>query len=209
MFEKLLKLLMKPKPQPTAPVPPPTPARSEPVARKINQAGLDLIKSSEGLELEAYPDPASALGAACTGKNLLGRSYRKLGPGWEKLGGEPWTIGYGHTGKMLNGEPVAAGTKTDLAGAEALLRLDVEKFEKGVESLVKVPLTDNQFAALVSFAYNCGLGNLGSSTLLKKVNAADHAGAAAEFGKWVKAQGKTLPGLVKRRAAERDLYLKP
>jgi lysozyme len=79
-------------------------------------------------------------------------------------------------------------------------------FERAVRKLVRVPLTDYQFDALVSFTYNCGEGNLAKSTLLKKVNAEDHAGAAKEFHKWNKANGKVLAGLTRRRASESLLY---
>jgi lysozyme len=78
-----------------------------------------------------------------------------------------------------------------------------------VSAAVTVPLNDNEFGALTSFTFNLGIGNLKSSTLLKKLNAGDRAGAADEFGKWVNAGGKPLPGLVKRRAAERALFLTP
>jgi lysozyme len=72
--------------------------------------------------------------------------------------------------------------------------------------LVTAPLSDGQFAALASFAFNLGGGNLAKSTLLKKLNAGDYAGAAEEFGRWVKSGGQTLPGLVARRAAETALF---
>ena len=82
----------------------------------------------------------------------------------------------------------------------------MEGFEAAVRRLVKVPLNANRFDALVSFTYNCGEGNLAKSTLLKKVNAGDHKGAAAEFHKWNKGGGKVLPGLTRRRASESLLY---
>jgi lysozyme len=80
------------------------------------------------------------------------------------------------------------------------------KFEAAVRSHVKVDLAQWQFDALVSFAYNCGIGNLKSSTLLRKVNKGDFAGAAREFGKWNKAGGRVLTGLTRRRAAEATLF---
>lgn len=112
-----------------------------------------------------------------------------------------WTIGYGHTGG------VSAGEKISEEKAEDLLREDLGRFEKGMEELVKVKLNEDQFSALVSFSFNLGLGNLSKSTLLKKLNTGDYAGAADEFPKWRKAAGKVLQGLVKRRAAERELFL--
>lgn len=115
-----------------------------------------------------------------------------------------WTIGYGHTGS-----DVYSGLVISQEQAEELLRRDLERFENGVTSLVVVGLTDNEFAALVSFSYNVGLGNLAKSTLLKLLNTANKALASAEFPKWNKAGGVVLPGLVKRREAERLLFLKP
>ena len=84
----------------------------------------------------------------------------------------------------------------------------IKEFETGVKKLVKVTINDNQLGALVSFAYNCGLGNLASSTLLKKLNASDFEGADKEFQKWTKGAGKVLPGLVKRRLQEATLFKK-
>jgi lysozyme len=83
------------------------------------------------------------------------------------------------------------------------------RFEVGVEVAVEVPLTDNQFAALVSFAFNVGLGALKSSTLLARLNARNYSEAAAQLDRWNKASGRVLAGLVRRRAAEKALFLKP
>lgn len=112
------------------------------------------------------------------------------------------TIGYGSTGSH-----VKEGVVITQAEAEELLKKDLVRFEDGVTKLVSVPITQSMFDALVSFSFNLGLGNLKSSTLLKKVNAGDKAGAANEFGKWTKAGGKVLAGLVRRREAERQLFL--
>lgn len=112
-----------------------------------------------------------------------------------------WTIGYGHTQDV---KPGMAITKYD---AERFLRQDIRRFEEGVTALVKVPLTSNQFSALVSFAFNVGVSALKSSTLLKKLNRGDLNGAANEFLRWNKAGGKELEGLTKRREAERNLFL--
>jgi lysozyme len=90
-----------------------------------------------------------------------------------------------------------------------LLANTLGNYEKAVNDYVKVPLTQNEFDALVSFTYNLGAGNLLSSTLLKKLNAGDKAGAANQFDVWTKAGGKVLQGLVTRRAAEKALFLKP
>jgi len=145
--------------------------------RKINKAGLDLVRNFEGLRLKAYPDPGT--------------------------GGDPWTIGYGHTGPDVHPGLVWTQDQStdaliaDLATAEAFVAL-------------KAPVcTDNQFAALVSFAFNCGRANLGSSSLLRFHNQKDYAAAKLQFGKWVHAAGRVLPGLVRRRAAEAALYGAP
>jgi lysozyme len=111
------------------------------------------------------------------------------------------TIGYGHTGG-----DVFEGQVITQEEAEALLRLDLERFERGVEFQVKVDLTQNQFDALVSFAFNLGLGALKDSTLLKKVNAQDFPAAAKEFLKWINAGGKPVNGLKIRRTAESFMF---
>ena len=118
------------------------------------------------------------------------------------------TIGYGNTNSVTRAD---VGRKTITAAqAETLLRADLVRFEKAVEHLVSVPLTDNQFAALVSFAFNLGEGNLAKSTLLKRINAkAPLADIERSWMQWVNANGKRLQGLVNRRAAEMALYKKP
>lgn len=112
------------------------------------------------------------------------------------------TIGYGATGPDIR-----MGMKWTQEEADERLAEDLARFAEGVERLVLVDLTDNQFAALVSFAYNVGLGALAGSTLLRKLNAGDYEGAADQFPRWNKGGGRVLPGLVRRRAAERDLFL--
>ena len=89
-----------------------------------------------------------------------------------------------------------------------MLKKDLIKFEEGVEKLVEVDINSNQFSALVSFAFNLGCGNLKKSTLLKKLNDGDTEGASDEFLQWVSAGGKRLPGLERRREAERELFCK-
>ena len=147
---------------------------------KTSDSGVALIKAHEGLRLEAYPD---------------------AGYGWDRA-----TIGHGHTSQA--GPPVVTrGMKITAADADAILRADLVKFEQAVTKAVNVPLTQPQFDALVSFTFNLGPGNLGKSTLLRKLNAGDYAGAAAEFPKWNKSNGKVLAGLTRRRADERALFL--
>lgn len=116
-----------------------------------------------------------------------------------------YTIGYGHTGLKHKDGTVYAGRKITVEQAEELLRHDLDVFEGRVSSLITVPLNDNEFAALVSFDFNTG--GLADSTLRRKLNAGDRSGAAAEFARWNKAAGKTLAGLTRRRAAERDMFL--
>lgn len=112
-----------------------------------------------------------------------------------------WTIGYGHTVGVKSGDKITG------ARAEELLRDDLQIYERGVEACVKTEIGQNQFDALVSFAFNLGVGALQKSTLIKKLNMDDHIGAAGEFPKWCKAGGKVLDGLVKRREAEQMLFL--
>jgi lysozyme len=115
-------------------------------------------------------------------------------------GGDPWTIGMGSTRGVRKGMTITR------AEAEARLVVDMTEAGNAVTRWVEVPLNQNQFDALCDFVFNLGEGNFRGSTLLKKLNAKDYAGAAAEFPRWNKASGKVLPGLVKRRAAERSLF---
>jgi GH24 family phage-related lysozyme (muramidase) len=112
------------------------------------------------------------------------------------------TIGYGHTRTARLGQSITNQQ------AEALLRQDIAEFEDAVESLIDVPLTDNQFAALVSLAFNIGAGALRRSTLRQKLNAGDYSGAAREFLRWDKGGGRVLKGLSRRRYAEMTLFLR-
>lgn len=117
-----------------------------------------------------------------------------------------WTVGYGTT--KINGTSVTSKTKVTTDEAEKFLEQDLQLFEDGVNHNVTVQLTQNQFDALVCFVYNLGVGSLKSSTLLKRINAGKFTEAADEFLKWDKAKGKKLPGLTRRRKAERELFLK-
>lgn len=111
-----------------------------------------------------------------------------------------YTIGYGHT------KGVKKGQKISQKRAEDFLREDIEQFENGVKKYVSAPLNQNQFDALVSFCFNCGLGAFKNSTLRKKLNAKDYTGAAKEFLRWNKSNGVVLEGLKRRRNAEKDLF---
>lgn len=174
---------------------------------RITEEGINLIKAFEGI---ADGNPATV----------------NLDPYLCPAG--YWTIGYGHvikdpSGRMLKGREMkpyayAAFPKgINKAQADWLLRQDVTHFEEGVKRLVKVPLNVNQFSALVSFSFNVGLDEdvdrvpegLGDSRLLVNLNKGCFKCVAAEFPKWNKSGGKVLPGLVRRREAERLLFLKP
>lgn len=111
-----------------------------------------------------------------------------------------WTIGYGHTNGVKEGQEIT------LKQAETFLRQDIATFEKGVTKLVSAPLTQNKFDALVSFAFNIGLGAFKTSTLLKKLNQKDYCGAAKEFERWNKSKGKVLKGLTIRRKDEKAMF---
>jgi lysozyme len=144
----------------------------------ISESGINLIKSFEGLRLQPYLCPAGVA-----------------------------TIGYGCT-HYANGETVTLDDDPiTIRDADALLRGTLKSYEQAVNEVVTVPLTQGQFDALVSFAYNIGIGKLKGSTLLRKLNAGNYRGAAAEFDKWTHGGGQVLPGLVKRRAAEKALFL--
>lgn len=112
------------------------------------------------------------------------------------------SIGYGSTKGVYEGMEI---TEQE---ADNLLRTDLLIAEGAVDQLVTYPLSQLQFDALVSFVFNCGSGNFKKSTLLKQINRGEILPAAEQFLKWVKAGGKTLPGLVKRREAEREIFLR-
>jgi lysozyme len=143
---------------------------------RTSPAGRTFIGRHEGLRLTAYRDAAGV-----------------------------WTIGYGHTAAAGPPAP-SAGMTITAAEADAILGRDLARFEAAVTRLVTVPLSQPRFDALVSFAFNVGEGALARSTLLKKLNAGDVRGAAAEFGRWNKAGGRVLAGLTRRRAEERAMF---
>lgn len=145
---------------------------------KISNNGIELIKKYEGLKLAPYLCPA-------------------LVP----------TIGYGST-RYENGTKVRiTDPRITIDRAEKLLKNTLKKYENGVSKLVTANINQYQFDALVSFAYNLGVAALAGSTLLKKVNAnPNDPDIEVQFNKWVKVGSKVLPGLVKRRADEAQLY---
>lgn len=151
---------------------------------KTSEKIKNFIKNQEGLRLNAYLCPARV-----------------------------WTIGYGHTGS-----DVVKGRVITKEQADSYFNNDIAIHENNVSKLVKVPLNQNQFDALVSFEYNVGYGAFASSTLLKLLNAKKYNDAAGQFGRWVYSKVRqpngtyktvALPGLVKRRKAERDFFVQP
>lgn len=146
----------------------------------INQAALDLIKEFEGFMAHAYKDSVGVV-----------------------------TIGYGTTAAAGVGITPALGMVITEAQAVGYLNAAVNKFADQVLRRLVHPATPNQFGAMVSLAYNIGPGNFAKSSVLRKFNAGDNAGAAASFKLWNKAGGRVLPGLTRRRAAEAALFLKP
>jgi lysozyme len=143
-------------------------------------SAFNLIKKFEGLELTSYPDT-----------------------------GGIWTIGFGSTINKDTGQAIKQGDKIDVATAERWLKQDIAEREKKIKGLIKVPVTANMKAALVSLAYNIGTGAFASSTLLRLLNSgADKKLVADQFLRWNKVQGKEVKGLTNRRKLERELFLK-
>jgi lysozyme len=138
---------------------------------RISNEGIDLIKHFEGCELKSYQCSAGV-----------------------------WTIGYGHTFCVKEGEKITQ------EAAEELLREDLQDFENYVEKMVEVDLSQNQFDALVSWTFNLGSGNLSRSTLLKVLNAGKHDEVPEQIKRWNRANGKVLEGLKRRREAEAAMW---
>ena len=139
---------------------------------KTSAEGLALIKKFEGLELTAYKCAAGV-----------------------------WTIGYGHT------KDVQEGDEWSEAHADHMLEVELEEFEEYINDNVTVALSQNQFDALVSWVYNLGPANLKASTMLKVLNSGDYEGVPAQIQRWNKAGGKVLEGLIRRREAEALLFV--
>ncbi len=151
----------------------------------INQAGLDLIKTFEGCKLEAYLDDAGVL-----------------------------TIGWGHTSAA--GPPMVRSALTiTREQAESILATDLKKYEEAVEDTIAHTMNPNQFAAFVSLCFNIGPGAFMKSTVARRFNSGNVAGAGDAFLMWNKitdpgtGQKVELKGLTRRRAAERALFLTP
>jgi lysozyme len=138
-----------------------------------------LVRSFEGEVLSVYPDPAT--------------------------GGAPWTGGVGHTGP-----DVKRGMVVTKAISDAWLHADLARFGVGVTAILGgAKTTQGQFDALTSLAFNIGLANLATSTLIKKHLARDYAGAADQFARWNRGNGQIMAGLTRRRAAEAAMYRGP
>lgn len=151
--------------------------KQQPSNSKVNAFGLKLIKEFEGFRSSAYICPAGVA-----------------------------TIGYGST-FYPDGSRVKIGDKITTAEGEALLLTTLKSFETAVRDRVKVELNSNEFSALVSFAFNVGVSAFFKSTLLELLNKGDRVGASAQFDKWTRGGGQVLPGLVRRRKAEKNLFL--
>jgi GH24 family phage-related lysozyme (muramidase) len=144
---------------------------------KASEKCLELIRRFEGFRSKAYRCPAGV-----------------------------WTIGYGST-RYADGTRVhQSDPPITEAQADEIMRATLGEYERAVDRYVSVFVNQNEFDALVDFAYNAGAKNLLNSTLLKKLNAGDRKGAAKEFERWVYADGQILGGLVRRRMAERVLF---
>ena len=171
------------------PQPPKAPARAN-----INAAGLKLIKSWESFVAYPYDDllpPVKGVYREWTGGPVKGTL----------------TIGYGHTDAAKHPLKIKPGLRITEAEACEILDVDLDECEDAVARLVKVPLTPNQRAALVSFQFNTGA--LASSTLLKKLNAGDYKAVPEQLLRWVNSKGQRLQGLVNRRNAEIALWNTP
>ena len=144
---------------------------------KLDQNGYKLIQKFEGCRLDAYQDSVGI-----------------------------WTIGFGNI-TYENGTKVRKGDTISLKRAEELFKYFADRFAANIADKVTVPITQNQFNAIVSLSYNIGLSNFSASTLLKKLNkCSSDATIKNEFLKWRFAGGKELKGLVKRRTEEANLY---
>lgn len=143
--------------------------------KKFSEWGVDaakpLIREFEGLRLKAYRCPAGV-----------------------------WTIGYGHTSEVREGQEI------DEVAAELLLDADLKFFAVQMAPLIKVPVTEGQAGAMLSFAFNVGVGSFRRSTLLRLLNDGKPLNAAYEFKKWTHGGGRELPGLVRRREAEAAMF---
>lgn len=163
------------------------------MARRISQRGVEFIAGWESYVGYVYDDLAG----------LVNGRY----PEWD---GRPvrgtLTIGFGHTDAAKHPLKCVRGERVSKPEAYQILDIDLDECEAWVNRLVKVPLTQSQFDALVSLTFNMGAGNLKKSALLSKLNRGDYAGARAAFGLYTRSKGKVLRGLQRRRDAEQKLW---
>jgi len=152
------------------------------VPRRINAAGLEILCRFEECRLEAYPDPGNRP---------------------PKGDGTPWTIGWGSTGP-----DIVKGTKWSQEMCDARLQAHLRGVEAAVSAAVTVRVTDNMFSAMCSLAYNIGSGAFKKSTLVKKLNQGQYKDAADCFLAWSHSKGVLMPGLLRRRREERELFLR-
>ena len=159
---------------------PPAPVKQKPQQEPIPEMAINIIKEFEGFKDHAYID----------------------------TDGTP-VIGYGLS--KINGTPVKIGDRISPSQADAALNAHLQEIQQELAQVVKVELSEQQLSALASISFNVGVGAIKDSTLLRKINAQDYAGAANEFLRWDKANMRgrlvQLPGLSRRRAAERNLFL--
>tara|TARA_B100001059_G_C17748281_1_gene535620 strand:- start:268 stop:777 length:510 start_codon:yes stop_codon:yes gene_type:complete len=159
-----------------------------------------LLKLSECIRGALAPRPiGEKMGISEEGKNLI-KKFEGCELEAYKCAAGVWTIGYGHI------KTAVEGMKIDQATANELFDEEMGEYETYVNTAVNVPLSQNQFDALVSWVFNLGNGNLNASTMLKVINSGDHAGVPAQIKRWNKAGGKVLDGLIRRREAEALLY---
>lgn len=160
----------------------------------IGKAGLGLIQSFEGYHTRLKDGSCRAYLDTLVRPALRSKGYKGL-----------WTIGWGNTGvSLIDGSPITEGTVWTRKRAEEELRLMVVRHEAVVKKLVKVPLTQNQFDALVSLSYNLGLHK--AQSLLRALNQGDYEKAADSFALYNKAGGRVYRGLARRRSAESALF---
>lgn len=174
---------------------------------RLSAAGEDFIHREEALRLFAYPDPASALARATPnfahqwGFRPAAEIMKKLPADIANLSGKPWSCGYGETADVT---PDTYWTEQE---ANRRFRISIQKYESAVYNACTVKPTQGQFDAMVSLCYNIGIRGFLGSSVLKAHNRGDWASASRAFNLWNKANGKVMNGLVRRRAAEANMYI--
>lgn len=169
---------------------------------KTGPDGTAVMHYFERCRFRAYPDPGSPLFAALVHAGIDPYSLTAVPPSFAHLSGGPWTIGWGDTGPGV----VPGLLITQEEADERFARRLSGEFEPGVLDCVQQEMAQRQFDALVCLAYNIGLPNFRSSTLLRRFNLGDTTAASAQFLVWNKSKGKVMLGLKRRRAAERALF---